>query len=165
MNNLKRDELVKRCKERGLPVSGTKAVLIERLTGIPALSPKTKKTDQQYRSPKVLPAIAYAHQFIPVVYALRNSQGNFEHKDTHFVFDPLTHKVCGRRRENEVGPLNLADLEECREWGFTVDENKVSFDYGEDDQSLRQRFEELLEYFKNEQDLDDAESETEEDPV
>lgn len=52
-------------------------------------------------------------------FALRkNPYGNYEHKDTGFVFDPQTKEVCGKQVADRVKPLTLSDIELCKQFGF-----------------------------------------------
>jgi hypothetical protein len=48
----------------------------------------------------------------------KNKQGNYEHADTGFVFDPSTKEVFGKQQGESVIPLALADVETCKQLGF-----------------------------------------------
>lgn len=52
-------------------------------------------------------------------FALRkNAFGNYEHKDTGFVFDPATKEVYGKQLIDRVKPLSMSDIEVCKQFGF-----------------------------------------------
>lgn len=52
-------------------------------------------------------------------YVLRkNKQGNYEHPETHFVFDKVSKEVYGRQTDEGVTPLTTDDIEECRKLNF-----------------------------------------------
>ena len=52
-------------------------------------------------------------------FALRkNKFGNYEHLDTHFVFDPQTKEVYGKQVDDQVHPLKVSDVELCNQFGF-----------------------------------------------
>jgi hypothetical protein len=52
-------------------------------------------------------------------FALRkNPYGQYEHKDTGFVFDPQTKEVFGKQVEDQVKPLRVSDIEVCKQYGF-----------------------------------------------
>jgi hypothetical protein len=52
-------------------------------------------------------------------FALRkNAYGNYEHKDTGFVFDPQTKEVFGKQVEDKVNPLTINDMDICKQLGF-----------------------------------------------
>ncbi len=52
-------------------------------------------------------------------FALRkNAFGNYEHKDTGFVFDPATKEVFGKQLIDRVKPLSMSDIEVCKQFGF-----------------------------------------------
>jgi hypothetical protein len=52
-------------------------------------------------------------------FALRkNAYGEYEHKDTGFVFDPLTKEVKGKQVGDHIKDLSLSDVELCKHYGF-----------------------------------------------
>jgi len=52
-------------------------------------------------------------------FALRkNAFGNYEHKDTGFVFDPSTKDVFGKQVDSLVKTLTVSDIELCKQYGF-----------------------------------------------
>ena len=48
----------------------------------------------------------------------KNEYGNYEHKDTGFVFDPQTKEVVGKQEKDKVINLKLSDIEVCNQYGF-----------------------------------------------
>jgi hypothetical protein len=52
-------------------------------------------------------------------FALRKNQyGNYEHKETGFVFDPQTKSVFGKQMDDQVAQLSFSDVELCKQFGF-----------------------------------------------
>lgn len=52
-------------------------------------------------------------------FALRkNAFGNYEHKETGFVFDPATKEVFGKQSDEKVLSLSLSDVDTCKQMGF-----------------------------------------------
>ena len=53
-------------------------------------------------------------------FALRKNQfGNYEHKETGFVFDPMTKSVFGKQVGDQVRTqLSFSDVELCKQFGF-----------------------------------------------
>ena len=52
-------------------------------------------------------------------FALRKNQyGNYEHKETGFVFDPQTKSVFGKQVDDQVNQLSFSDVELCKQFGF-----------------------------------------------
>ena len=67
----------------------------------------------------------------------KNKQGNYEHVDTHFVFDPATKEVFGKQQEEGVAPLTLSDVDVCKQLGFRYRIPETFLDAaGEDDALL-----------------------------
>ena len=52
-------------------------------------------------------------------FALRkNPFGEYEHKETGFVFDPATKEVKGKQVGDQIKDLTLSDIELCKHYGF-----------------------------------------------
>jgi hypothetical protein len=52
-------------------------------------------------------------------FALRkNPYGEYEHKETGFVFDPATKEVKGKQVGDQIKDLSLSDIELCKQYGF-----------------------------------------------
>lgn len=120
-SGLKLTELKARCKDKGLPVSGTKAELIARLTSTdppPVKRPK-KAAPSTLLPPK--PVFQHALRTDPLVIK-RNTFGNFEHPESRLVFSALTKKVIGvQYGDGTIQPLTVADLERVHQYHFELD--------------------------------------------
>ncbi len=133
---LTRVELVTKCKDRGLKVSGTKIELIARLEQSgsdekvhvkPPSAPSSKS-----KVPAVLQKIAAT---VSEKLVKRNNFGNYEHVESGLVLDPKTQKVYGRQAEDgAVVGLTPEDIEECHKYKFNyvIPEN-LDTKAGEDD--------------------------------
>lgn len=120
------------CKERGLPYSGTKAALIDRLNNPGKVVRKTggvkesvkggvkgpRKKKTQFK-PRDVSAIIQKLQGATSKLGIRkNDAGHYVHPDTQLVFDPHTMRVIGRMDTNNVKYLNSADVELCISMGL-----------------------------------------------
>lgn len=118
LNALKVVDLKNLCKERNLPVSGTKAELIARLNGEPKpvkTTPKSKVKPVPLEKP-----VVKIIERTPIVIK-RNIHGNFEHVDSHLVFN-ASKKVIGVQSEvGTVKPLSAQDLENVYRYHFELD--------------------------------------------
>lgn len=107
-------ELKALCKERGFPVSGTKAVLISRLDGTSTVVPKKKKKTVTKEPIAVQQTVSK-----PILYLRRNQHGYFEHLPTKLVFCPDTKRVIGKQGESgDIEELVEEDLVVCKEHFF-----------------------------------------------
>jgi hypothetical protein len=85
--------------------------------------PATKKTisAQTKESPSVFKKI---EQNIKTFNVMRNAFGNYEHKETGFIFDTTkTQTVVGKQHsDGTISPLSLNDIELCKEnnWNFEI---------------------------------------------
>lgn len=48
----------------------------------------------------------------------KNASGNYEHKETGFVFDPQTKEVYGKQVGDKVKLLTISDIELCKQFSF-----------------------------------------------
>lgn len=122
--NLKVSELKKKCKEKGLKLSGCKKDLIKRLNNV------NKKSN----------GIISKLCSINSVVISRNEFGRYVHRDTQFVFDPETKMVIGKQSENgEVIGLSKEDVKRCQHYSFDfiLPENLNSLD-DVDDSNIEQ---------------------------
>ena len=87
----------------------------------------------------------------------KNQYGNYEHKDTGFVFDPQTKEVVGKQENDRVIFLTLSDIETCNQYGFKF---KMPERLEEEEKEHEEELSDVEELGLNEQ--DDAESDTEE---
>ena len=134
LKRLKRDDLVKLCEERSLAKGGTKAVLIDRLLSR-ATTTKSKKSKKSGKKPKVrdnVPPMLDIYEdkenkFVlerllntrPVLEIFRNDFGNYEDKQTKFIFDPVSEMVIGKQGNDEkILPLNADDIHRCQELNY-----------------------------------------------
>ena len=128
LTQLKLADLKAQCKEKQLPVSGTKAELIARLLGT---APPTKKPRVAKASAASKPALPDKPVFQTLMQSSardqiiikRNAYGHFEHLETRLVFSPQK-KVIGRHVDNQpdVQPLTTTDLEAVYKYHFELAE-------------------------------------------
>jgi hypothetical protein len=106
------------CKEQNLKVTGTKAILIERLT-----QGKNESIKKQPSKKKPLPALLQKLQRAQTEICIsRNAFNHYEHADTHFIFDELTKKVIGKQNEDgTIKPLTIEDYDICKQNQFDFD--------------------------------------------
>jgi hypothetical protein len=147
-DKLKLAELKALCKEKGLAVSGTKAELIQRLSGeTPA--PRVRKA-----TPKPAPTLQRPvfQKFLdkkPTIIK-RNIHGNFEHPDTRLVFS-VNKKIIGiQNPSGELDPLTVQDLQNVYKYHFELEDGVQIQDQGsniiaKDDSVKQQRIDELIE--------------------
>jgi hypothetical protein len=64
------------------------------------------------------PAVKKLNEGKPSYVLHRNKQGNYEHPETHFVFDKTTKEVYGRQTDSDVEPLTAEEIEMCRKLNF-----------------------------------------------
>ena len=116
LSKLKRVDLVKLCKTRSLPYSGTKDTLIGRLTG---KMPVSKKRTKKKSSPKPVNRICILDTLTSLQKTIeisRNDFGNYEDRETGFVFDPEYKRVIGKQgRDGTIQPLSVDDINTCME--------------------------------------------------
>ena len=67
---------------------------------------------------KETPAVKKLNEGKPSYVLHRNKQGNYEHPETHFVFDKTTKEVYGRQTDSGVEPLTTDEIEMCRKLNF-----------------------------------------------
>lgn len=141
----KKVELTEICRARNLPVTGTKDVLIARILGEAPQPAKTKakKSHVKTAARENTAAVKVAMCNRPVCVISKNSLGNFEHKETGFVFEKESKRVIGKQEADQISQLSIADVQVCKELGFSVDETRVSHEISEERGS---RFEELEKY-------------------
>jgi hypothetical protein len=112
---LTRQELIELCKQRNLRTTGTKDILIKRLTG-ELVDPKKKKSKPETAWLQFLSAQN------PLYKVSRNEHGNYVHRETGMVFDPSTKRVIGTQQEDgSIKVLTVEDMDKCKESGFPFD--------------------------------------------
>jgi hypothetical protein len=149
LNKLKLTDLKAMCKEKGLAVSGTKAELIQRLSGeTPAPSTRVRKA-----TPKPAPTLQRPvfQKFLdknPTVIK-RNIHGNFEHPETRLVFS-INKKIIGiQNPSGEVEALTVQDLQNVYKYHFELEDGVKIRDEGsnlmvKDDSVKYERVDELI---------------------
>lgn len=149
LEKLKLAELKAMCKEKGLAVSGTKAELIQRLSGqTSTVPPRVKKS-----TPKPAPTLQKPvfQKFLdkkPTIIK-RNIHGNFEHTETHLVFS-VNKKIIGiQNPSGEIDALSVQDLQNVYKYHFELEDGVKIRDAGsnlivKDDSLKQQRVEELI---------------------
>ena len=111
------------CKERNLPVSGTKVDLITRLQlfetsgSVPSTPTSTRKKAAAPKIPEILTNLQAQR---PTLEIKKTPDGFFEHEETHLIFDDeKSQTVIGVRIESgEIVELTDDDIEKCKQYGF-----------------------------------------------
>lgn len=111
---LKKIDLQLKCKEKQLLTTGTKEELINRLLGRETEKP-TKGSNKKNKNQKLI--FQKIIDSKPVLHIRRNKFNNFEDLDTGFVFNE-NHIAIGKQIDENVVPLDLNDIEICKDKGF-----------------------------------------------
>ena len=128
LQNLKKTELQAMCKIKGVKVSGTKEVLIQRLLGennqssiiVESKTKKIKTTKSKKKKTNYI--LTKMSSLRPIINVYKNEFNNFEHQPTKFIFDEFTHKVIGKQNDNgTIDKLTEQDLETCELYKFDYD--------------------------------------------
>ena len=166
LSTKKKDELVSMCKERKLPYSGTKPVLIARLLGEPAPAPKVSKQKEAAVAAgvreKTISAPPACFRVVSKLYihARKNAYGNFQDPDSALVFDPETRHVIGKQVGAEVEKLSIDDVKYCRERGLVFSPQRFDGNFSSTTEDIEVLIEKLL---KEGADISDDEDEAEDD--
>ena len=178
LSKLKKPELVSICKEKKLPVSGTKPELIDRILDKPKV-PKTEfksetksESKTETKSTKKQPITVKPIQSKPIFKKIReqfteekkepiiikkNIHGHFEHLDTGLVFS-LSKKVIGiQKSDGTIDNLSLKDIENVYKYHFELEKNIVVNDEINDSNQMllsdelhqEKRLQELEEFTRN----------------
>ena len=123
LSKLSIKELKNHCKLRGLKLSGTKPELLERLNGgetsLAVKQPiggKKRKLDAEPETPSIIKSIQTTIQCVKLE---KNKFGNFEHSETHLVFDRVTQHVIGKQDESgAIHGITVEDIELCNKFKF-----------------------------------------------
>jgi len=132
LKDLSRSELVDRCRQLGLKVSGKKAVLVERINDhldnggkdtvarvIPIDPARTKRKTKLKKMADILSNIMMSKEVINI---RRNLFNNFEHMDTRIVFDEVSKNAIGVQNDDgTIAPLSVTDIQTCKDYGFCFD--------------------------------------------
>lgn len=184
LKDMGKTELVELCRAKKLPVSGTKAQIIERLCKVDNNSTinfqPTKQVNNSTATAPVTNPIQITSQItkklvekIPKIEVTRNKFGNFEHFESHFVFDTKTQKVYGKQNsDGSIDDLTEEDIDLCNKYKFTYNIPKnldkksnildVKVDELEDDEDdVELEVEEDLDLDLDEEEYEDDEEEIE----
>ena len=170
---LGKTELIAHCKAKGLKTTGTKQELVDRLSGnvVTKANVKSKsKAAPQPVEPKVI------KKLVQSIEIKRNSFGNYEHTETHLLFNKDSHEVIGKQDPGgDVLSLTDEDIETCNKYKFkyivpenlnTKSSNKVVIEeLGEDEldetqigeafeEEAEEEFLEEEEYIEEEEDFE-----------
>ena len=125
-----KQELIAECKKRKLKVSGTKADLIQRLTG-KEIKPR-KKTPTKKKNNTIISKIQTCQS--QTIKIRKNKFGNYEHADTKFILDKDTQKVIGTQNDDgSIQELTPSNIDLCNKYKFSyeisqLDDQKINSD-------------------------------------
>jgi hypothetical protein len=154
-------ELKALCKQRNLPVSGTKAKLVSLLaeSNKPQETVSPKKAPPKEKTSAILKKVA---DITPTVAIRRNKWGNHEDPSTSFVFDKKSKKVMGKQNQDgSIDPLTKEDINICNKHKYdfippeNLDHNKTLQDEQVDE--LAEDDDEDEEVIESEEELDEEE--------
>lgn len=151
-SKLKVADLKTLCKDKGLPVSGTKTELIHRLTGGVGnvdSKPKTKSKPKTIPAPLQRPVFQKFLDKKPIVIK-RNVHGNFEHPESNLVFSQNKKIIGVQNPSGQIDPLTIQDLQNVYKYHFEVEDGIKVQDTGSnqvirDDSLKEKRVQELIE--------------------
>lgn len=128
MGKLTVEKLKEKCRAKNLKLTGTKSELIKRLENPTNPENKVggKRTKKSlFKTRDVSKIIEKLQGTISTLAVRKNSEGKYVHLDTNLVFDPTSHKVIGRWKDNQVKWLTKSDVEMCLTLGvqFELPEN------------------------------------------
>jgi hypothetical protein len=140
LNKMSRAELVELCRTKNLSVSGTKELLISRLSGEEKEKPVTKAKSKGGKKTPDPPAVVnkIIKQHVNNIGIKRNKFNNYEHMDTKLLFDETTQKVYGKQnyQTGQIDMLTSEDIETCQmyKFPFIIPENLDQANAAEDDE-------------------------------
>jgi hypothetical protein len=163
LEKLSKPELIEMCKSKKLKVSGSKNDLINRI-----ILNETQNKQQQVKTLEQQTVIKKLVEKIPKLEIKKNAFGNYEHKETSFIFDSKTQKVYGKQNQDgNIDELSSEDIDLCNKYKFSylipnnldkkINILDVKVDELDDDVELEEDLEEEYEY-----DVDDEIEEEEE---
>lgn len=172
---LTKNELVEMCKAKKLKTSGSKQDLVQRIEesenggGTQTRLLATKQAPVVKAPPVVTKLVAK----LPIIQIQRNKFGNFEHYDTHLLFNNKTQKVYGRQNsDGSISQLTEDDIDLCNKFKFTYEipmnlnetksKMKVNDDKQSDDEELMEDEYEEVEVEEDEIEEDGEEVDEEE---
>lgn len=170
-SKLKVAELKNICKEKKLPVSGTKQELINRLLGGTNSSSGSTTTDTIKKAPPkkkiqlktnlekpVFKNIVNSEK-IPILIK-RNIHGNFEHSETNLVFSEQKKVIGVQEQTGNIRRLSVQDLENVYKYHFELCESakiqdSVSDNILKDDSEKEKRIQDLISMTNGETQLEE----------
>lgn len=119
-NKMKKPELLEICKTHGYDTRGSKTDLVDSIMTKKAPAEPTPKPPPKGKVKSLEKDILTKMKAnIPPVLIKRNDHGNFEHKDSGFVFDRKNSEVIGKQLEDgTVAQLTKDDIDTCNKYGF-----------------------------------------------
>jgi len=90
----------------------------------------------------------------------KNDQGNYEHPETHLVFDRVLKEVYGKQSDKEILPLTAEDIEMCKKLNFKC---RIPTNITSNTESKDEEEEEDVEVEEDEEEEEEEEDEEEED--
>lgn len=141
LSKLKKPELVSICKEKKLPISGTKSELIDRILNGPKDNKKPKpltgvkenvgskviKKQTPINSKPIYKKIReqFTEEKREPIIIKKNIHGNFEHLDTGLIFS-INKKVIGvQGSDGSIRGLSIKDIENVYKYHFELEKNIV----------------------------------------
>jgi hypothetical protein len=111
LQKLTKNDLVNICKEKKIKHTGTKPELIDRL-----LEHKNKVVVEKPKSVCISEKIQTTLETIQI---RKNKFGNYEHFETHIVFDKNNQNAIGTQNINgKIDTLTQEDIEQCKKYKF-----------------------------------------------
>jgi len=165
---MKKPELLEICKTNGYATKGSKDDLIANILNKvpepqtqakPSSKPKTKTEPLQT---SILSKMTASIQKVVIK---RNEQGNYEHSETGFVFNPKTREVIGKQDGVEVVEITKEDIQECNRLNFKYKTPFNLYTPGDDKEGADMVEEELGEDDIDETQLVDNEDEDTEEEI
>ena len=120
LDKMTKTELIELCRGKKLKVSGSKIQIIERIINADKNQKEIPKTTEKNKPVGVTTVMKKLIEKIPPLHIEKNSFGNFEHKETSFVFDNKTQKVFGKQKtDGSVSELTAEDINICNKFKFS----------------------------------------------
>ncbi len=115
LEKLSKPELIEMCKSKKLKVSGSKNDWINRI-----ILNETQNKQQQVKTLEQQTVIKKLVEKIPKLEIKKNAFGNYEHKETSFIFDSKTQKVYGKQNQDgNIDELSSEDIDLCNKYKFS----------------------------------------------
>ncbi len=116
LDAMKKSELVTLCKQFKLKISGKKDDIVKRLID---LNNQTSQQSTVKTASKKQTVLQSLNTTIPTISVRRNKFGNYEHPETHLVFNKVDKMVYGRQNDNgTVDDLDKETIDLCNKFKF-----------------------------------------------